>query len=78
MASSSMPSMPSVPLISARPSFARSSIGLEPGRASASAARRSVAVRAEHPALAEQHQRAVRQRREVAAAPSEPCSGTTG
>ena len=66
IASSSMPSMPSVPLISARPSLAASSIGRSPARCSASPPSIAGAVLAEHPALAEQHQRAVRQRRQVA------------
>ena len=66
MASSSMPSMPSVPLISASPSLAASSIGRSPAACSASAAGDPGAVLAEHPALAHQHQRAVRQRGQVA------------
>ena len=60
--------MPSVPLISARPSLAASSTGARPAAASASAAGISVAVGVAHLALAHQRQRAVRERREVAGA----------
>ena len=65
-ASSSMPSMPSVPLISARPSLAPSSSGSMPG-GSAHRPRARRAVVGQHLALAEQRQRAVGERREVAA-----------
>ena len=68
IASTSMPSMPSVPLISARPSLAASSTGARPAAASASAAGISVPVGVAHLALAHQRQRAVRQRRQVAGA----------
>ena len=63
-----MPSMPSVPLMRARPSFSASSTGVMPAAASASAAASQLAVRVAHVALAHQRQRAVRQRREVAGA----------
>ena len=68
MAISSMPSMPSVPLRRARPSFSRSSTGLIPCSASSSPAGRDRAVGAFRVALAHQGQGAVRQRREVAGA----------
>ena len=60
-----MPSMPSVPLISARPSLASSVSGSMPAAASASAAGASPVDA--HLALADQRQRAVGERREVAA-----------
>ena len=66
MASSSMPSMPSVPLISASPSLDDQGERRQPGPAERSAAADPVAVLALHPALAEQDQRAVGERREVA------------
>ena len=66
MASRSMPSMPSVPLISARPSLAASVDRGEPGGVQGVGAGDPVTVLAEHPALAEQHQRAVGQRGQVA------------
>ena len=64
----SMPSMPSVPLISASPSLAASSTGSQPGLGERG---RGVGERAVGPAyrpLAHERQRAVRQRREVAGA----------
>ena len=60
--------MPSVPLIRARPSFAPSWTGVSPAAASASAAGISVPSGIADVALAHQHQRTVRQRREVAGA----------
>ena len=68
IASTSMPSMPSVPLISASPSLAASSTGARPAAARASAAGISVPVGVAHVALAHQRQRAVGQRRQVAGA----------
>ena len=67
-ASTSLPSMPSVPLISARPSFSASTTGAIPARGSASAAGRSAPVGVAHLALADQRQRDVCQRRQVAGA----------
>ena len=63
MARTSMPSIPSVPLISASPSFSCSVIG--------SARRRLVqfAVRVAHRTLADQRERAMGERREVPGAP---------
>ncbi len=55
-----------VPLISARPSLARASTGARPARASASRARQPLAAD-RRLALADQHEREVRERREVAA-----------
>ena len=63
-----MPSMPSVPLMSARPSFSASSTGASPAAASASAAGIARAVGVGDLALAHQRERAVRERREVARA----------
>ena len=56
----SMPSMPSVPLMRARPSFSRSSTGSMPCSARSSAAGRTVTVGALGLALAHQHLGAVR------------------
>ena len=67
-ASSSMPSMPSVPLIRARPSFSASCTGAMPAAASASAGEHRRTGGVAHVALAHQRQRAVRQRGEVAGA----------
>ena len=61
------PRMPSVPLISASPSFARSVSGSIPASPSASAAGRGSPVAVDDLPLADQRQRAVRERREVAA-----------
>ncbi len=63
----SMPRIPSVPLISASPSLARSTTGCSPARASASARRHDRAVGVPHLALADQRQRAMAERGEVAA-----------
>ena len=67
MASTSMPSIPSVPLISASPSLAISVTGSMPASPSACAAAHRRAARVGDLALADQHERAVRERREVAA-----------
>ena len=60
--------MPSVPLISARPSFSASTTGCRPASASASAARPAPTASVAHVALADQRQRDGGQRREVAGA----------
>jgi hypothetical protein len=60
--------MPSVPLMSARPSLAASSTGASPASASASAAGRRTPVGVADLALPHQRQRDVRERREVAGA----------
>ena len=74
-----MPRMPSVPLISARPSFAVSTGGSMPASASASAAGRRLPSASQHLALADQRERGVRERREVAATrPASRARGTTG
>ena len=64
-----MPSMPSVPLMSASPSFSSSSTGASPADASASAADTSSAAASYDVALAHDGERAVRQ-----AAPGRPSS----
>ena len=61
----SCPSMPSVPLMSARPSFSASSIGARPASASASSARRRAPPRVTDVTFAHQGERHVRERREV-------------
>ena len=66
-ASTSMPSIPSVPLISARPSLARSVSGATPAVATGGRAVDQRAVGQARLALAEQHERRRRQRGEVAA-----------
>ena len=82
MAISSMPSMPSVPLTSARPSFSASVTGSMPccgeelGDRAAALAAVELAVGSGRLALAHQHEGAVRQRREVAR--SSPASRTRG
>ena len=63
-----MPSMPSVPLMRARPSLALSSTGAEPGGGQRVGGRHQGAVGVAHLALAHQRQRAVRQRGQVAGA----------
>ena len=63
-----MPSMPSVPLIRARPSFSRQLDRRDPGLGERLAGRADRAVRAVGDALAHQGQRAVRQRGQVARA----------
>ena len=72
MAITSMPSMPSVPLISARPSFSASTTGVRPASASASAAGPATPARIDDLPLADQRQRDRRQRREVAGAAERP------
>ena len=67
-ARTSMPSMPSVPLISASPSFSARVTGARPAAARASAAGRDAPVVVPDGALADQGQRAGRQRGEVAGA----------
>ena len=67
--------MPSVPLISARPSFARSVERLDPGLGERLGGRAPRAVGVADLALADQHQRAVRERREVAAGPERAVLG---
>ena len=67
-ARASIPSMPSVPLISARPSFSARVTGARPAWASASPAGRVLPSAIADPALALQDDSHVRQRREVAAA----------
>ncbi len=64
----SMPSMPSVPLMRARPSFSLSSTGSIPAAASSSGTGRSTPSGPTARALAHEHQGAVRERGEVAAA----------
>ncbi len=63
-----MPSMPSVPLISASPSLAASSTGVSPAAASASAAGTRVPEASRTDALAHQRERAVRERCQVTGA----------
>ena len=75
MASTSMPSIPSVPLISASPSLAISVTGSMPASPSAWAAASRRAARVGDLALADQHERAVRERREVAARAERPVLG---
>jgi hypothetical protein len=70
--------MPSVPLISARPSFSAQHDRARARAASASARRPSVARRVADLALADQRERAVGERREVARAAELPYSCTTG
>ena len=60
--------MPSVPLMSARPSLASSSTGAMPGRRERLGGRRREPVGVAHLALPHQRQRAVRERREVTGA----------
>ena len=70
-----MPSIPSVPLMSARPSFASSTSGVSPASASA---RRGVAHRpvgARDLALADEREPAVRERGEIAAGSERPMLG---
>ena len=68
IASASMPSMPSVPLIRARPSLAASLDGFEADRGERLGGGAEHAVRVPHLALPDQRERAVRERREVAGA----------
>ena len=63
-----MPSIPSVPLIRARPSLAASSTGVEPGGGQGLGGRHQRTGGVAHLALAHQRQRAVRERRQVARA----------
>ena len=78
MASARMPSMPSVPLISARPSLAVSVNGSIPLAASASAvARRSLRRANTSPSPIRASPQCASGARSPLA-PSEPCSGTTG
>ena len=67
-----MPSIPSVPLISASPSLASSSTGVSPAAASASAAGTSAPDGVAHRPLAHQRQRAVGQRGQVSGATERP------
>ncbi len=60
--------MPSVPLMSARPSFSRSSTGARSRRGQRLGGRHQRPVGVAHRALAHQRQRAVRERREIARA----------
>ena len=69
IASTSMPSMPSVPLMRARPSFSASSTGVETGGGERVGGGDQVAVAVADVALAHQRERAVRERRQVAGAP---------
>ena len=71
-ARTSIPSMPSVPLISASPSLARSASGSTPAARQAVAPSTTVPSRSARLALAEQHQRRRGQRGEVAAGPERP------
>ncbi len=76
IASTSIPSMPSVPLISARPSLALSCSGSTPAiRQGARRRRERLAAGADHDPLADQRQRAVGERSEVAARPDRPMRG---
>ena len=68
MARHSIPSMPSVPLMRARPSFSSSSTGAMPAAASASAAGIRSPCASRDLALAHERERAVRERGEVAGA----------
>ncbi len=78
IASSSMASMPSVPLISASPSLAASSIGARPARRSASAAgARSPSGPSTQPSPSSTSAQCASGARSPEA-PSEPCSGTHG
>ena len=63
-----MPSMPSVPLISARPSFSASTSGVDAGLEQGVLGADAAAVAVEHLALAHQRERDGGQRREVAGA----------
>ena len=63
-----MPSIPSVPLISARPSFSASTTGVMPAAASASAAGRSTPSTITDGPLAHHGQRAVRERSKITGA----------
>jgi hypothetical protein len=78
MASTSIPSIPSVPLISARPSFSSSSTGSMPASCSAAAASRS------SPAASRTGPSPMRASAQCASGarspehPSDPCSRTTG
>ncbi len=64
-ASTSMPSMPSVPLISARPSFSASTTGLRPAAGERFTGVAKIAVSIANLAFAHHRQRDVRQRSEV-------------
>ena len=65
MASTSMPSMPSVPLISASPSFSARTTGSMPAAAKASAVGSSTPLGVAHHTLAQQRQRAVGERSKI-------------
>ena len=78
IASTSMPSIPSVPLISARPSFSRSTTGARPAARSASAAGMRApcaSVTSPSPVSASAQWASGARSPEQ---PSEPCSWTTG
>ncbi|BCB84927.1 hypothetical protein Psuf_022400 [Phytohabitans suffuscus] len=78
IASSSMPSMPSVPLTSARPSFAESVTGRSPARCSASPPSTRVPdLSSTHPSPSSTSAQWASGARSPEA-PSEPCSGTHG
>ena len=67
-ASSSIPSMPSVPLMSARPSFSRRTSGSMPARRAPRPPSTTVSGRVAHLALPHRGERDMRKRREVARA----------